>query len=251
VETQTENIRERGVNYILVEFKGHRRSLYRNPYEFPFTRGDTAIVEADQGYDAGIVRYLVLTRLSPPGSQTGTGAVVRRALLDDLKRIQDLRESEIHAVEVCRSKVTKHRLSMKVLDAEYRFDGLKLTFYFTAEGRVDFRELVRDLAGTFRVRSELRQIGSRDEVKRSDSYGVCGQKLCCSSFLQNFQPVTTHMAKLQNLILNPVKLSGVCGRLKCCLRFEYDQYSSLPQGQRSPALIIADEAPGEIDKLSD
>jgi len=208
---------------VLVEFKGNRRELFGNPWEFPFTFKDIAIVEAERGQDAGSVK----TILTDPKFKTRMVEydVIRRATMQDRQRIERLREYEMHSLEVFHRKIKQHELHMKPVDAECRFDGLKLTFYFTAEGRIDFRELVKDLAGTFRTRIELRQIGARDETRRKACYGSCGRQLCCTSFIDSFQPITTQMAKVQNMILNPSKLSGRCCRLKCCLAFEYEQYS--------------------------
>ena len=233
-------------SFILVEFKGHRRELFRNPWEFPFKPGDIVIVNADSGHDAGTVMH-ILAELNDT-SKIPEYDVIRRTTLHDTKRIDRLREYEYQALELCRSKIKQHSLPMKLVEAEYRFDGLKLTFYFTADGRVDFRDLVRDLAGTFRTRIELRQIGARDETKRCDGYGTCGRRLCCISFLDYFQPITTQMARVQNLILNPAKLSGCCGRLKCCLAFEYEAYTN---GLVDRQITEVSEYGGDIDKISD
>lgn len=206
----------------LIEFKGHRRGFFLDPGRMEFKRGETIIVEADRGEDAGVYRA---TLPHPPYTCNSVDyKVVRIACDEDLRKLDRYREWEHEALKLCAKKAVSHHIQMKVVDAEYRFDGLKLTFYFTAEGRVDFRELVRDLASTFRTRIELRQIGARDEVRRCKSYGVCGRELCCSAFLDGFQPITTGMAKSQHLILNPSKLSGCCARLKCCLAFEADHY---------------------------
>ena len=236
--------------YVLVEFKGHRRALFMNPFEFPFCCGDLAIVEADRGQDAGNVRNIISTshiqqEILPEFT------VIRRATSQDFERLTWLRDREKYALDVCNQRVHSHELPMQLVDAEYRFDGLKLTFFFTSESRVDFRELVRDLAGTFRTRIELRQIGARDEVKRWDSYGVCGCRLCCVTFINSFQPITTFMAKTQNLILNPTKLSGVCGRLKCCLGFEFSQYEDASEEQPSLGILDSDDEIEDIDKISD
>jgi len=235
---------------VLVEFKGHRRELFNNPSEFPFRVGDIAIVESERGQDAGEVKCV----LTPSESLRGDDlqySVIRRALEPDLQRILKLRENEVQALQVCREKTASHNLPMKLVDVEYRFDGLKLTFFFTAEGRVDFRELVRDLAGTFHTRIELRQIGARDDAKRGDSYGVCGKRLCCITFLNSFRPITTHMAKTQNLILNPSKLSGRCGRLKCCLAFEYEDYTEQQTAEPLEAIREHDEHDDSLDQMSD
>ncbi len=234
---------------LIVEFKGNRRELFGNPWEFPFRCNDIAVVEADRGQDAGIVNCII-TDLKPVQNQIEFN-VIRRATSQDIERIARLREYENQALTLCRERIKSHTLPMKIVEAECRFDGLKLTFFFTADGRVDFRDLVRDLAGTFRTRIELRQIGARDEIKRTDGYGTCGRRLCCVSFLDNFQPITTQMAKVQNLILNPSKLSGRCSRLKCCLAFEYGTYYDGILGQRITEIGQEDEDSEVIEQLSD
>jgi len=204
---------------VYVEFKGNRRESYYNPFEFPFKRGDLAIVAADRGDDAGKVKHVAKKPSKCPKTRPQFD-VIRLANSKDLERQSRLAEKEQNAIMVCNEKIEQYRLPMKLVDSEYRFDGLKLNFFFKADGRIDFRELVRDLASVFRTRIELRQIGARDETKRCCTMGVCGKELCCSMFMTNFLPITTNMAKDQNLQLNPSKLSGVCGRLKCCLAFE-------------------------------
>jgi len=235
---------------VWIEFRGHRRAVFANPYEFPFHIGDIAIVEDDRGQDAGVVKHVLSTPLQAESRLSGY-TVIRRATTQDIERIESLRNKEKESIDICRERIAEHNLSMRLVDAEYRFDGLKLIFYFTAEGRVDFRDLVRNLAGTFRTRIELRQIGSRDEVKRSDGYGVCGYRLCCVNFLDTFQPITTHMAKLQNLILNPSKLSGICGKLKCCLAYEFEYYDK----EMEERTIVEFKEPGireeDLDDMSD
>lgn len=229
---------------VLVQFKGNRRELFRNPYELPFQPGDLALVEAERGQDAGWVRHR-LDAVVAVGGDRPRWAVLRRALPADHERYQRLRDQEPRALQICRERAAARHLNMDLVDAEYRFDGLKLTFYFSAEGRVDFRELVRDLAAVFKTRIELRQIGARDIVKRLDGMGSCGQQLCCVRFLDKFKPITTQMAKHQNLILNPAKLSGPCGRLKCCLAYEYEQYAGKPEA------VLLDATDESLDPLSD
>jgi len=207
---------------LLLEFKGHRRLWFANPGFYPIHPGEWAVVEADRGEDAGLVRATRESVCCQP--QPNPYSVLRAASQADTSQIERHHEAEYQARKTCAAKIKAHHLHMKMIDAEYRLDGLKLTFYFTAEGRVDFRELVRDLASIFRTRIELRQIGARDELKRGDCFGVCGQKLCCGNFLNSFIPITTGIAKSQHLILNPIKLSGRCSRLKCCLAFEMPNY---------------------------
>jgi len=236
-------------DYIEVVFKGERKQIYANPQQFPFKVGDYVIVEADKGEDLGEVNQ-VGALLSMKKSNTPLKAIVRKTDKSDLAKLAENREKEKHAFVVCKQKIEKHGLNMKLVDVEYQFDGNKITFYFTAERRVDFRELVKDLAAQYRVRIELRQIGVRDEARRFGGYGVCGRKLCCTSFLKEFEPITTQCAKEQNLPLNPQKLSGMCGRLMCCLNFEREFY--LEASQKFPPLeseLKTQKGTGIVEKI--
>ncbi|MEE4312387.1 MAG: stage 0 sporulation family protein [candidate division KSB1 bacterium] len=206
-----------------VVFKGERKEIYANPQQFPFKINDYVIVEADKGEDLGIVSQ-VGAILSIKKKDEKLKKILRKPEADDLKKLKENRRKEKDAFNICKEKIEKHQLIMKLVDVEYQFDGNKITFYFTAERRVDFRELVKDLAAIYKVRIELRQIGVRDEARRLGGYGICGRKLCCTSFIKEFEPITTQCAKEQNLPLNPQKLSGVCSRLMCCLLFERDYY---------------------------
>jgi len=208
---------------IEIVFKGERKELYSNPQQFPFKVGDYAIVEADKGEDLGIVNQLgsVLTRKKAEGPLQ---RILRKPSVKDLEQYRENRKREMEAFNACKDKIEVHGLPMKLVDVEYQFDGNKITFYFTAEKRVDFRGLVKDLANEYKVRIELRQIGVRDEAKRIGGYGICGRKLCCTTFLREFEPISTQCAKEQNLPLNPQKLSGLCGRLLCCLMYEQKFY---------------------------
>ena len=153
--------------------------------------------------------------------------VIRHATKEDLATVEQNREKEKKAFQICEEKIARHGLDMKLVDVEYTFDSSKILFYFTADGRVDFRELVKDLAGVFRTRIELRQIGVRDGAKKLGGFGICGRPFCCNTFLGEFQPVSIKMAKEQGMYLNPVKISGTCGRLMCCLKYEQDTYEHL------------------------
>jgi len=208
---------------IEVVFKGERKLIYANPQQFPFKVGDYIIVEADKGEDLGQVNQ-VGTLLSKKKSDEKPKSIIRKPNKEDLQKVAENREKEKKAYVVCKEKIEKHKLKMKLVDVEYQFDGNKITFYFTSERRVDFRELVKDLASQYKVRIELRQIGVRDEARRIGGYGICGRKLCCTAFLKEFEPITTQCAKEQFLPLNPQKLSGVCGRLMCCLNYERKYY---------------------------
>ena len=173
--------------------------------------------------------------------------VIRIANEKDKKMLKEFKSKEKEAFKICSEKIKKHELPMKLVDVEYKYDGSKVIFYFTAEGRIDFRELVKDLAAVFRTRIELRQIGVRDEVKRMGGNGICGRQLCCCSFLSNFETVSIKMAKEQNISLNPSKISGNCGRLMCCLKYEEEVY--LEKAKRLPkigAIVKSEEGTGEV-----
>ena len=191
--------------------------------------GDYVIVEHDRGLDYGQI-------ISPKEAASDSEAkeplkkILRVATEDDLKQIKDNRAKSKEAFNTCVKKITEHKLDMKLVRAEYSFDRSKIIFYFTASGRVDFRNLVKDLAKIFKARIELRQIGVRDEAKIFGGFGSCGRELCCARFLKDFEPVTIKMAKEEGLPLNPPKISGLCGRLMCCLNFEYETYKLLAKG---------------------
>lgn len=214
-------------SYIQVKFKGNRTDIYENYTTLDFKIGEYVVVEAEKGQDLGRVHVL-----NPEPDQKkskkhkdGFKRVIRKSKPDDFIRVKQNGINEGKALGFCQKCVDKHQLKMKLVDCEYQWDGNKITFYFTADKRVDFRELVKDLAAEFRTRIELRQIGVRDESKRIGGYGICGRQLCCSSWISEFKPITTQAAKDQNLPLNPNKLAGVCGRLKCCLMYERDFYN--------------------------
>ena len=177
--------------------------------------------------------------------------MIRVVTRDDLRQIQENKKKTKEAVDICAKKIAEHKLDMKLVDAEHSFDRSKFIFYFTAEGRVDFRELVKDLARVFRARIELRQIGVRDEAKIFGGYGPCGRVLCCASFLTDFDPVGIRMAKEQNLSLNPQKISGACGRLMCCLNYEYKHYREAKQClPKVGSRIETDQGPGKITEIN-
>ncbi|MBN1604066.1 MAG: stage 0 sporulation protein [Chitinispirillaceae bacterium] len=214
-----------GKNARLVEviFKGERRVIYRDRNELEIAEGDFVIVEAERGNDMGKASLVgSLVRLKRGKGETRS--IIRKANDHDIEVYTKNREKEKSAHKVCKEKIREFNLDMKLIDVEMQHDGSKITFYFTAAQRVDFRELVKDLASIYRTRIELRQIGVRDEAKRISGCGVCGRKQCCSAFLTEFEQITTQMAKNQQLALNPSKLSGNCGRLLCCLRYEDDTY---------------------------
>ncbi len=214
------------VAVIEIGFKGRRRGFYANPQQFPFEVGDYAIVEAERGEDLGQVLQIGTESLLKDDKEH-LKKIIRKPTPQDLERLAENRRLEKEALEVCKRKAREHGLGMKWIDAEYQFDRNKLTFYFTADQRIDFRELVKDLAATYRTRIELRQIGAREEARRIGGYGPCGYPLCCTTCIaRDFDPITTKYVRDQNLPLNQSKLLGLCGRLKCCLRFEVDFYQS-------------------------
>lgn len=225
---------EQSVEEEVVEviFKGGRKGFFRNPGRLTLSAGDYVIVEADRGVDFATVHLtgeLIELRLRSmdEGERKRLPRVVRLASLTDLDDWKNNREKEGEAVQIARGMVERLKLPMKMADVEWQFDRKRATFFFTADRRVDFRKLVRELAGKFRTRIELRQIGVRDEAARLGGIGSCGRELCCSTWLEEFQPVTTQAAKVQDLPLNPVRLSGQCGRLKCCLNYELEQYMEM------------------------
>jgi cell fate regulator YaaT (PSP1 superfamily) len=208
-----------------VGFKGNRRNYYVNTGGFDIERSTPVIVEAERGEDYGLVERKAAEYEYEPDEDLPR--IIRLGNVSDRDRVSFNRQKEIETFDECLKFIEKHRLNMKLVDVEYQFDCNKITFFFTAEKRVDFRELVKDLASTYRTRIELRQIGVRDEAKRRDGYGICGMRQCCSSWLPDFSTITTQMARRQNLALNPHKLSGNCGRLLCCLKYEMEFYEKV------------------------
>lgn len=209
-----------------VRFKDVGKIYYFDPNSVPLKIGDYVIVETARGVECGQVamanKQLEDTEILFPLKK-----MIRKATEKDLECLKQNKEKEKKAFKICEEKILQHNLDMKLVDVEYTLDNNKILFYFTADGRVDFRALVKDLASVFRTRIELRQIGVRDEAKMLGGIGVCGRPFCCSSFLGEFQPVSIKMAKEQGLSLSPVKISGTCGRLMCCLKYEQDAYSDL------------------------
>lgn len=214
------------IKVIGVRFRRAGKVYYFDPGELKINKGDRVIVETARGVEFGNV-VLGLREVEEDMVVQPLKPVLRVATADDIRREERNREKEKEAFAICLEKIQKHELEMKLIDAEYTFDNNKVLFYFTADGRVDFRELVKDLAGVFKTRIELRQIGVRDETKILGGVGICGRVLCCHSYLSDFAPVSIKMAKEQNLSLNPSKISGTCGRLMCCLKNEEDTYEYL------------------------
>ncbi|MFH1665516.1 MAG: stage 0 sporulation family protein [Candidatus Omnitrophota bacterium] len=195
-----------------------------------FDAGDKVIVESDRGLEYGEVVSAALPEREAGAVEKPIRKIIRKANLWDETQIEKNKLKTKDLIKVCEEKIREHKLPMKLVDAEYSFDRSKIVFYFTSENRVDFRDLVKTLASIFRVRIELRQIGVRDEARMIGGCGPCGRKLCCMSFMKEFDPVTIKMAKIQNLPLNPSKISGLCGRLMCCLGYEYHCYRECSKG---------------------
>jgi len=253
-----------------VRFKKVSKMYYFNPGNLALKKGTHVIIDTQNGQEYGVCvtgRMDVEDEAVVPPLRR----VIRIATQRDKAVLESKPDKEKRAMNICKGKVEAHGLPMKVIDVEYSFDDGKIIFYFTADGRVDFRDLVKDLAGVFRARIELRQVGVRDEAKILGGLGICGKEFCCASFLNDFQPVSIKMAKEQNLSLNPTKISGACGRLMCCLKYEQTAYEHLrkitprvdsivktPQGQgvvtdvfllRGNLKVMLDNAPDTPPKV--
>ena len=234
-----------------VRFRTAGKIYYFDPGNFDIKKGDHVIVETARGVEYGTV-------LSDPKDVDDSEvtkplkAVLRMANEKDDEQEKNNRVREKEAFRICKDKIIKHGLEMKLIDAEYTFDNNKVLFYFTADGRIDFRDLVKDLASEFKTRIELRQIGVRDETKIIGGYGICGRSLCCHSYLSDFIPVSIKMAKEQNLSLNPTKISGVCGRLMCCLKNEEEVYEELNRKMPGVGDIVKtqDDLEGEVASVN-
>ncbi len=208
-----------------VKFKDSGKAYYFDPDGIAVKKGERVIVETSQGLECGLCA-IENSEISDE-FELPLKKLIRVATKEDLDHLEENRKKEKEAFSICNKKIAAHGLEMKLISVEYTFDNSKIIFFFTADGRVDFRELVRDLASVFHTRVELRQVGVRDEAKLLGGIGICGREFCCAGFLNSFQPVSIKMAKEQNLSLNPVKISGTCGRLMCCLKYEQDAYEFL------------------------
>ena len=234
----------------LVEFKGYRKGFYVNPYHLPVREGEYVVVQGERGEDMGLVtkrfdkedisrfveKALKIKRLSTP---------------EDLEKLKVNREKENEALKTCRRLVLERNMEMKLVDVEFQFDCNKITFFFTADKRIDFRELVKELAAIYKTRIELRQIGVRDEAKRMGGYGCCGLRLCCSTYLRDFEPISIQLARDQNLALTPSKISGNCGRLLCCLLYEKELYDeSMSKFPRLGSTLKTGKGEGTVEKVN-
>ena len=231
---------------ISVRFKEVGKNYYFDPQKINFKRGDKVIVETARGLEFGEVT--IGNRDIPDEEITSPlKPVLRLATEKDHTTVEENKAKEKSAFDICLQKIKYHKLDMKLVDVEYTFDRSKILFYFTSDNRVDFRELVKDLAGVFHTRIELRQIGVRDESKKVGGLGICGRPFCCNTFLGDFQPVSIKMAKEQSLSLSPVKISGTCGRLMCCLKYEQEAYEHLLRvTPKNGAIVETPEGKGTV-----
>ena len=237
-------------NVIGVRFKSTGKLYYFDPLEFEVSPGEHVIVETSRGTEYGEV-VMGNSVVDDDKFTKPLKSVIRIATEDDTAHNKKNKELEKEAYKICLEKIQKHGLEMKLVEVEYTFDGNKILFYFTADGRIDFRELVKDLATVFKTRIELRQIGVRDEAKTLGSIGVCGRDLCCSRFLNEFAPVSIKMAKEQGLSLNPTKISGACGRLMCCLKYEQETYEELLKvTPKQGSLVQTPDGNGTVEYVS-
>ena len=234
---------------ISVRFRGGCKNYYFNPGKFTVKMGDQVIVETAQGPEFGTCTQG--NHEVPDESVVQPLCAMLRPATDADRRTVDYnRRKESEAFDICEKKIAEHGLEMKLVNVSASFDGTKIIFFFTADGRVDFRELVRDLAGIFRARIELRQIGVRDEAKMVGGLGICGRPFCCSQFLDGFLPVSIKMAKTQNLSLNPTKISGTCGRLMCCLKYEQNAYEDAQKRMpRQESFVQTPDGPGNVKSV--
>lgn len=230
-----------------VKFNNNGRLYYFSPNNIEgLTMNTGVIVETARGLEFGFI-MMEETEVKDEDIVQPLKNIVRIATPEDLVQREENEKKKAEAMAICQEKIDKHHLEMKLIDAEYTFDSNKVIFYFTADGRVDFRELVKDLASAFHMRIELRQIGARDEAKMIGGCGQCGRPLCCASWMGDFQPVSIKMAKNQNLSLNPTKISGICGRLLCCLKYENEAYTELHKGMPDVnEKIQTPDGPGKV-----
>lgn len=237
------------VTVVGIRFKKAGKIYYFSPGDFKVNKMDNVIVETARGIEFGTC-VIEPKQISEEDIVSPLKAVIRIATEEDKAKYLDNKAKEKEAIKICSEKIAKHKLVMKLIDVEYTFDNNKIIFYFTAEGRVDFRELVKDLASVFRTRIELRQIGVRDEAKMIGGLGVCGRAMCCAVHLGDFAPVSIKMAKEQNLSLNPTKISGVCGRLMCCLNYEQETYEIIRKKLPQVGAIVHTEEYGNGEVMA-
>lgn len=229
-----------------IRFKKVGKIYYFDPNNFEIKKGDYVVVETARGVEFGEC-VIEIKQVSEDEIVAPLKSVIRVANDDDVNKHKQNKDKEKEAFDICLDKIEQHKLNMKLIDVEYTFDNNKVIFYFTADGRVDFRELVKDLAMIFKTRIELRQIGVRDEAKMLGGLGPCGRPMCCSTFLGDFASVSIKMAKEQNLSLNPTKISGICGRLMCCLNYEQSTYEDIRKRMpRVSSIVKTEDGTGEV-----
>lgn len=237
------------VTVVGIRFKKAGKIYYFSPGELKINKQDNVIVETARGIEFGTC-VIGIKQVTEESIVSPLKSVIRIATEEDKAKYNENKKKEKEAFSICSEKIKKHELVMKLIDVEYTFDNNKIIFYFTADGRVDFRELVKDLAAVFRTRIELRQIGVRDEAKMVGGLGVCGRPMCCAVHLGDFAPVSIKMAKEQNLSLNPSKISGVCGRLMCCLNYEQETYEYIRKKMPQVGSIVYSEQYGNVEVIS-
>lgn len=238
------------IEVLKVQFHNAGELYYFKPPDKELKKGDYVIVETEKGQSVAEV-VTPREKKSIKNITLPLKKVVRKMNEEDWEKYKKLQKEEKEALKICKEKVKKHELPMKLIDSRYAFDKNFLMFYFSAEGRVDFRELVRDLAKEFKTRIELRQIGVRDVTKMMGGMGICGKKLCCSQWLRDFDSISVNMAKAQYLSLNPSKMSGLCGRLRCCLKYEMEQYEEM--SERYPEIgdsVMTPNGKGEVKNIN-
>lgn len=238
------------VKVVGVRFKTAGKIYYFDPGDLDIDTNSSVIVETARGIEFGQV-VIANREVSEEAIVAPLKKVIRTATEKDVQQAEENRKKEKQAFETCLQKIHEHNLGMKLIDVEYTFDNNKILFYFTAEGRIDFRELVKDLATIFKTRIELRQIGVRDETKMLGGMGFCGRELCCSSYLGEFEPVSIKMAKEQSLSINPAKISGTCGRLMCCLKYEHEVYEEkLKRMPKVGAIVSTPDGQGTVMEIN-
>ncbi len=229
-----------------IGFRGWRKGYFLNPRLLPLQIGDWVLVSAEKGEDMG----MVIKKAKVGDGFSHSQKILRKATPEDMKRMEENRSKQEEARRTCQARIEEKNLPMKLVDVEYQFDGNKLVFYFISEERIDFRGLVRELASVYKTRIEMKQIGVRDQAKRMGGYGICGRPLCCATFLEDFEPITTQLAKGQHLTLIPSKISGVCGRLMCCLLFERKLYEEeLKRYPRIGSKLRTERGVGVVEKV--
>ena len=250
MEEQIKTAPQTDVEVVDIQFRSGQKIYFFDPDGQRFADGDHIIIDTARGEEFGIC-VGGNHKIPPKNVVAPLRKVLRRATPQDEKTIQENRAKEKRAFEVCQQKIAEHGLDMQLVNAEVAFDGSKILFYFTADERVDFRELVKNLASVFRTRIELRQIGVRDKARMVGGLGICGRPFCCASFLDDFQPVSIKMAKTQNLSLNPTKISGTCGRLMCCLKYEQEAYEdALKRLPKNDSFVQTPDGPGNISDVN-